>query len=144
MRYTLIIAMLIALCSCRSHRVEDTYTVVRDSAHYEELYTGFSELRGRVLTDKEVEIRIADLSAPDSTGVQVITATKVVKVKAREKQQAAATVVDTITSETYEQRNREAVVDVPVKHPPDADNRMFWLIAAMLAVFAFTVYKQKS
>ena len=141
MRYTLIIAMLLALCGCRSQ--EDTYTTVRDSAHYEELYTGFSELRGRVLTDKDVEIRIDDLSAPDSAGVQVITATKVVKVKAREKQQAAATVVDTITSETYEQRNREAVVDVPAKHPPDADNRMFWLIAAMLAVFAFTIYKQK-
>lgn len=141
MRYTLIIAMLLALCGCRSQ--EDTYTTVRDSAYYEELHAGFSELRGEVLTDKDVEIRIDDLSAPDSAGVQVITATKVVKVKAREKQQAAATVVDTITSETYEQRNREAVVDVPAKHPPDADNRMFWLIAAMLAVFAFTVYKQK-
>lgn len=142
MRYTLIITLLLALCGCRSQ--EDTYTVVRDSAHYEELHTGFSELRGEVLTDKDVEIRIDNLSAPDTAGVQVITATKVVKVKAKARQQATATVVDTITSEISGQRSREAVVDVPTKHPPDADNRMFWLMAAMLAVFAFTVYKQKS
>lgn len=144
MRYTLIIALLIALCGCRSHRVEDTYTVVRDSAHYEELHTGFSELRGRVLTDKNVEIRIDDFSAPDTAGVQVITATKVVKVKAKARQQATATVVDTIASETSEQRSREAVEVVQSKHPPDADNRMFWLMAAMVAIFAYTIYKHKS
>lgn len=142
MRYTLIIAMLLAFCSCRSQ--EDTYTTVRDSAHYEELYTGFSELRGRVLTDKDVEIRIDDLSAPDTAGVQVITATKVVKVKAKARQQATATVVDTIASETSEQRSREAVEEVQARHPPDADNRMFWLMAAMLAVFAYTIHKHKS
>lgn len=142
MRYTLIIAMLLALCSCRSQ--EDTYTTVRDSAHYEELHTGFSELRGEVLTDKEVEIRIDNLSAPDSAGVQVITATRVVKVRSKARQQATATVVDTVTSEISGQRNREAVVNIPAKHSPDADNRMFWLMAAMLAVFAFTIYKQKS
>ena len=142
MRYTLIITLLLALCGCRSQK--DTYTTVRDSTHYEELHTGFSELRGEVLTDKDVEIRIDDFSAPDSAGVQVITATKVVKVKAKARQQATATVVDTIASEISAHRNREAVVDVPAKHPPDADNRIFWLMAAMLAVFAFTIYKQKS
>ena len=142
MRYTLIITLLLALCGCRSQK--DTYTTVRDSTHYEELHTGFSELRGEVLIDKDVEIRIDDFSAPDSAGVQVITATKVVKVKAKARQQATATVVDTIASEISAHRNREAVVDVPAKHPPDADNRIFWLMAAMLAVFAFTIYKQKS
>lgn len=141
MRHTLIIAMLLALCGCRSQ--EETYTAVRDTVYHYEFSTAVRELRGQVIIDKDVEIRIDELAPPDSLGVQAITATKVVKVKAKNKQQTVATMADTVKVEAREQRSREAVEDVPAKHPPDADNRMLWLFVAIVAAFAFTLYKQR-
>ena len=73
----LIFALLFALCGCRGQREVqmETVTQIHDSVKLEEIKIEIQEIKRQINTDRDVEVRVDVLAAPDSAGVQKITQT---------------------------------------------------------------------
>lgn len=121
MRHIVILMLAMAtLCGCRSQRETISRTTLADSVRLEELITSSRSMGGHRLTSDDVEMRVDVLAPPDSLGVQTITSTKVVRIKAKRAEQAASVVLDTV-SVVKEGAHRQAITSevVQQRKPPD-------------------------
>lgn len=141
------ILLIFCLCGCRSqrHAVED-YTEMQqvDSIHYHAITTGVQSLRGEELTSREVEVYIDILGAPDSSGVQPIVSSKVVRLKDKAKKSAVATREDTITTQAAATNEVATVARSETRHPPNDGSSDSWPSALAwvgIGLLFFITYK---
>ena len=143
----LIFALLFALCGCRGQREVqmETVTQIHDSIKLEEIKIELQEIKGQINTDRDVEVRVDVLAAPDSAGVQKITQTKVIKVKEKKKVETVAEVKDTTaqqTTTTREVNGAERANSIESDRPPN--EKAWWpivlftiIIALLLALYKY-------
>ena len=146
-RIVYFILLVFCLCGCRSqrHAVED-YTEMQqvDSIHYHAITTGMQSLRGEELTERDVEVYIDILGAPDSTGVQPIVSSKVVRMKDKAKRSAVSTMADTIATQAAATNEVATVARTETRHPPNDGGGDSWPSALKwvgVGFMLFIIYK---
>lgn len=137
----LIFALLFALCGCRGQREVqmETVTQIHDSVKLEEIKIELQEIKGQINTDRDVEVRVDVLAAPDSAGLQKITQTKVIKVKEQKKVATVAEVKDTTaqqTTTTREVNGAERANSIESDRPPNAQAWLDFVFLALAFAFA--------
>lgn len=149
MRLILVIfALLFALCGCRGQREVqmETVTQIHDSVKLEEIKIELQEIKGQINTDRDVEVRVDVLTAPDSAGVQKITQTKVIKVKEQKKVATVAEVKDTTaqqTTTTREVNGAERANSIESDRPPNAPAWLKYVFLALAFALLFALYKYR-
>lgn len=146
MRHILLLLSLLALCACRTQRdiVEESTETTTDSTRYHAITTGTQSLRGEELTERDVEVYIDILGAPDSTGVQPIVSSKVVRVKDKAKRSAVATMADTIDVQAARTKEVATVARSETRHPPNDGGGDSWPLALKwvgVGFMLFIIYK---
>lgn len=149
MRLILVIfALLFALCGCRGHREVqmETVTQIHDSIKLEDIKIEIQEIKGQINTDRDVEVRVDMLAAPDSDGVQKITQTKVIKVKEQKKVATVAEVKDTTaqhTTTTREVNGAERANSIESDRPPNKIACWSIVIFTTILTLLFAIYIQR-
>lgn len=149
MRHILLLLTLLALCACRTQRdvVGESTETTTDSTHYHAITTGVQSLRGEELTERDVEVYIDILGAPDSTGVQPVVSSKVVRVKDKAKKLTAATMADTIATQAVVTNEVATVARAEIRHPPNDGSSdswpssLTWVGVGLLCLIIYKVYE---
>ena len=140
---------MLALYACRTQRdvgVESTETTT-DSTHYHAITTGVQSLHGEELTERDVEVYIDILGAPDSTGVQPVVSSKVVRVKDKAKKLTTATMADTIATQAAATKKVATVARSETRHPPNGGSSdswpsaLAWVGIGLLSIIIYKVYE---
>ena len=126
----------------------ETVTQIHDSIKLEEIKIELQEIKGQINTDRDVEVRVDVLAAPDSAGVQKITQTKVIKVKEKKKVETVAEVKDTTaqqTTTTREVNGAERANSIESDRPPN--EKACWSIVIFTIIitllFAINEYRRQ-
>lgn len=146
MRHIILLLLAMAtLSGCRSQRETISRTTSTDSVRMAEFITASRSMGGHRLTSDDVELRVDVLAPPDSLGVQAITATKVVHIKAKRAEQTASVVLDTVrVAKEVEHRQSVTSEVVQQRKPPDdgmSTTEAALIFAAMTMLILGIIYK---